>query len=198
MRVVRLLALSLVALCSVARADIDLTPKVRTTSFGAATSGWLQYVDGEIKWATNLDSDAQVSAADGGTVIRFGNIPRAKMTVKRSPLTANVLFDAEGLVHYQKAAVQMLPPGVQNLKQDETVANAETINNGNSYRFTFTYDIAGERMRESIIFLNLDARQQIVVHTGAFLKDFAGAAARATNFIRSWHQTTAAEETGVN
>jgi hypothetical protein len=194
----RLLALSLLAVSTAVRADIDLTPRVRTTQFGQATSGWLQFLDGEIKWATNLDSDAQVTAGDGGAVIRFGNIPRATMTIKRSPLTSKVLFDAEGLVHYQKAAVQMLPPGIQNLVQDETVANPESLNGGNSYRFTFTYDIGSEKMRESIIFLNLDARQQIVVHTGAFLKDFEGAAARATGFIRSWHVTNPAEESGVN
>jgi len=181
-----------------AYADIDLTPRLRSTQFGDASNGWAQFLDGDIKWAILLDSDAQVSAADGGTVLRFGNIPRATVAIKRSPLTANVAFDAEGLVHYQKAAVQMLPPGLTNLVQDETVADAESINSGRSYRFTFTYEMAGEKMRESIIFLNLDARQQIVVHTGAFLKDFDAAAARATGLIRGWHKTTKVEEEGIN
>lgn len=189
--------LSLVAVTAV-RADIDLTPRLRATAFGDANNGWVQFIDGDIKWAVALDSDAQISAGEGGAVLRFGNIPKATVAIKRSSLAPKVAFDAEGLVHYQKAAVQMLPPGIMNLVQDETVADAESINKGRSYRFTFTYDIAGEKMRESIIFLNLDERQQIVVHTGAYLKDFEATAARATSFIRGWHKTSKAEEQGIN
>lgn len=193
------LPLLVIALLSTAvRADIDLTPVVASTKFGGFSASRLQFTDGTKKFAMSLDSDAEVVAAEGGTGVRFKGIPQASVVFRRSPLTAAVAFDAEGLARYQKAALQLLPASAESVVQDEAVADAESIGGGHSYRFTFSYEIAKAPMRESIIFLNIDAAQQIVVQTGAFAKDFEATAGRANSMIRGWHEMTPGEEKGEN
>lgn len=192
-----ILVLSLLSVAA-AFADIDLTPRTRTNQFGTFAASWVQFLDGDNKISVSLESDTQVTSADGGAVFRFGNIPQATVSLSRSPFSAMVPFDEEGLVQYQKAAIQMLPPSAEGLVREEAVADVETINGKHSYRFTFSFTIAGTPMRKSIHFVNIDDRQQIVIQTGAFAKDFPAASARATNIIRDWHPTTTAEEQGIN
>ncbi|MEQ1858613.1 MAG: hypothetical protein ABMA13_01610 [Chthoniobacteraceae bacterium] len=179
-------------------ADIDLTPQTIATQFGGFTAGRVQFADGDKKVSVSLDSDAHASPDESGTVFRFGGIPDAKVRMRRSPLNATVPFDADGLVQYQKAAVQMLPQSAQSVAQEEAAAESESINGGQSYRFVFTYSVAGVPLRESIVFLNIDARQQIVVQTIGIVKSFDAATQRAVRLIRDWHFTTPSEEKGEN
>lgn len=193
----RSLVLSLLA-AATAGADIDLTPRVRTTQFGTFASSWIQFIDGDRKISLMLDSDTKVSAGEGGAMFTFDGIPKASVRFKRSPLSSAAPFEGETLIQYQKAALAMLPDSAEGVVLDESAANPESINGQRSYRFTFSFEIAQVKMRESILFINIDPAQQIVVQTGAYAKDFDGAADRASSMIRSWHPTTPAEEEGIN
>lgn len=191
----------LAALCAAAAAAgaaIDLTPTVAAARFGYFVANRLQFLHDGKKIAISLDSDAQVLAADGGATVRFKSLQQATVTFRQSPLTPAVAFDADGLERYRRAALQLLPSSAEALTADDAAADPESINGGHSYRFTYSFEIAKVPMRESIMFLNIDASEQLVVQTGAMAKHFEEAARRASSMVRGWHELTPAEERGEN
>jgi hypothetical protein len=198
MRLKSILLLVSLAAASVALGDVNLTPNAASINMGGFFLHRLQFVDGDKKYCMTLDSDAEVSAATGGTQVRFKGIPGASVSFVASPLKPTLTFDGENLVRYQRAAAGLLPASAESVVQDEAVSSPESIGGGASYRFVFSYKIAGVPMRESIMFVNISAGQQIVVKAGSFLKDFEAASSRAVNMIRDWHLLRPAEEQGLN
>lgn len=193
------LFLSLLGLTlTVAWADIDLSPNSASVNAGGFALRRLQFVEADKKFCMSLDSDAEVSAAAGGTRVQFKGIPGASVSFVSSPLKPALTFEGEYLVQYQRAAAALLPSSAEGVVQDEAAASSESISGGTAYRFVFSYSIAGAAMRESITFVNIGTRQQIVMKAGAYRKDFEAVSSRGVNMIRDWHVLRPAEEQGLN
>lgn len=178
--------------------DVDLSPNSASISIGGFALRRLQFVDAGKKFCMSLDSDAEVSATAGGTQVRFKGIPGASVSFVASPLKPALTFEGENLVQYQRAAVSLLPQSAESIVRDEAAPFSESIEGGTAYRFVFSYSIAGVAMRESISFVNIGGRQQIVVKAGSFQKDFEAVSSRGVNMIRDWHLLSPAEEQGLN
>jgi hypothetical protein len=72
------------------------------------------------------------------------------------------------------------------------------VNRWRSQRLTFDYEFAGVRMRESVIFLELNPATQIVVQIRAGAADFTVVSSRGLAIVRRWHEVTPDMEHGGN
>ncbi len=120
------------------------------------------------------------------------------LRLRQSSIPAQIAFDPESLERYRQAACALLFDGAQDVVFVEGTPNPLPINNWQSYRFTFSYRVAGERRRQSITFLNLKPTEQIVIQTSSSERDFDEVAARAFNIIRRWHEVLPADEMPFN
>lgn len=178
-----------------ANAQLDLKPHYFKAG---GIVGRAYFADGDKKYAVTLDSETQLSEADGGALFRFTNVPQATMLLRNTPLPKVLPFDAASLPEYLKAAQALLPHLAEEVTLDAQAANVLPINKWRTYRFVFSYLIAGSQVKESITFLNLDDGQQIVVQTGSRKNAFDGIASRADDIIRRWHEMLPGSENELN
>ena len=178
-----------------ANAQLDLRPHYFKAG---GIIGRAYFADGDKKYAVTLDSETQLSEADGGALFRFTNVPQATMLLRNTPLPKVLTFDEASLPEYLKAAQALLPRLAVEATLDAQAANVLPINKWRTYRFVFSYQIAGSQVKESITFLNLDDGQQIVVQTGSRKNAFDGIASRADDIIRRWHEMLPGSENELN
>lgn len=178
-----------------ANAQLDLRPHYFKAG---GIIGRAYFADGDKKYAVTLDSETQLSEADGGALFRFTNVPQATMLLRNTPLPKVLPFDEASLPEYLKAAQALLPRLAVEATLDAQAANVLPINKWRTYRFVFSYQIAGSQVKESITFLNLDDGQQIVVQTGSRKNAFDGIASRADDIIRRWHEMLPGSENELN
>jgi hypothetical protein len=166
---------------------IDLTPRYATTDADGISISRPYFADGDKRYAVTVDSETQLVAFDNSTVFNFTKFPHAVMRLRQSPLKAETPFDGEGLASYREAATRMLLNGAENPVIESETSNVMPINHWTSRRFTFTYGFLGAQMRETVTFLNLDAKQQVVFQIRADKASFPTVSARAEDIIRRWH-----------
>jgi hypothetical protein len=185
----------LIGLTFSAKAQLDLRPHYFKAG---GIIGRAYFADGDKKYAVTLDSETQLSEADGGALFRFTNVPQATMLLRHTPLDKLLPFDTASLTIYLKAAKALLPQGSEDAILEAQIANPLPINQWRSYRFVLSYTIANSQMRDSFTFLNLTDGQQILVQTTARLNFFKAISERADDIIRRWHEVLPGSENEVN
>ena len=178
-------------------AAVDLTPRYIDTFADGAASHRLYFADGEKKIGLSLDHETQVAAASGGVLFRYPKFPEASFLVKHSPVTADQPFSGVALERYREAARRLLPPGSTEVKALDETRDPLTINRWRSYRLAYTFAAAGTPMVQQVTFLNLSADEQLVLVTAASERNFAEAAARSFQIIRSWQPMLPGDEKPV-
>lgn len=181
-------ALALVALLALelTAPAIDLTPRYIDTFIDGIAMRRLYFSDGDRKIGVSLDRETSVEAGGGGVIFRFEKQPDATFLIKTSPMTADQPFDGVSLERYREAARRLLPPGMRNVKALDEVANTLPINRWTSRRFTYTCEDANAPWAVSVTFLNVKADTQLVLVTCATERNFAEAADRSFQIIRTW------------
>lgn len=177
-------------------AEIDLTPL--KVSVGGGLMQRTHFRDGEKKYAVPVDALTEVFAGSRSAIFRFKDINMASVKFLNSPVRERLAFDATGIPGYVKAAQSLLPAAAESVAVEEQVPDVLPINAWQSFHVVFSYTIASEKYRESITFLNLDGKQQIVIQAGAKEPDFAAVAGRADHLMRRWHEVLPGDETGDN
>ena len=170
---------------------IDLTPRFITTFADGAAINRPFFVDGEKKYAITIDGETEVVASEGGALFTFAKFPSASMRLRQSPLKADFAFDETYLPRYLEAAQRLIPGGAKTILVDRSEADVLRINQWTSYRYTFAYDIGERRARQSVTFLNIDSKQQIIVEIKSDEADFDKISARGWDIIRRWHELKA-------
>lgn len=196
MRAFLLASLALGASIPACLAELDLIPKRMSIGGGLADRAY--FTDGSQKFAVTLDAETQVSEEDGGAVFRFANLARSSFHLAKSPLSPAYAFTPENRPAYFKAASGMIARSAEGVTLTAEVENPFPINGWTSRRFQFSYVLTGARFIESVTFLNLDSKQQIVIRAVAPEKDFPVVAARADDIFRRWHEVLPGDELGLN
>lgn len=168
-------------------AAIDLTPQIVNLSVGDYTVRRACFTDGDKKYAVTVDSETELTGSGGVAIFNFSKIPRAVMRLAQSPLKPQIVFEGETLERYRATAAALLLQGAEQPVLEKEDADVLPVNQWTSRRFTFVYSFLGAPMRESVTFLNLDGKQQIVMQTRARQADFALISARGDDIIRRWH-----------
>lgn len=191
--------LSLVSLgLAASTAAIDLTPQIVNVVVGDYAVRRACFVDGDKKYAVTVDSETELTGYGGAAVFNFSKFPRAVMRLAQSPLKPEIVFEGETLDRYRAAAARLLLQGAEQPVLEKEDADVLPVNHWTSRRFTFAYNFMGAQMRESVTFLNLDGKQQIVMQTRAREADFAAVAARGDDILRRWHDFRPEEATEGN
>lgn len=192
------LALLINAALVLSAGAIDLVPRYVSTMNDGVVSQRPYFADGEKKYAVKIDSETKLTEFEGGASFRFDKFPGAMLRLRQSPIPAQIAFAPESLDRYQQAARALLSTGAEEIALLEGTPNPLPINNWQSYRFTFSYRIAGETRRQSVTFLDLKPTEQIVIQTASSERDFDEISERAFNIIRRWHEVVPADEMPFN
>ncbi len=177
---------------------IDLTPRFITTHVDGVPIRRPYFSDRDKKFAVTIDQETELREYEGSASFNFSKFPRAVMRLRPSPLKTEIIFDELNLPRYRRAALGLLMQGAEKSVIELEQANVMPINDWQSHRFVITYEVAGSKMRESVMFLNLDPQQQIVVQIRARETDFAMVAARSEDILRRWHEVAPGAEFAGN
>lgn len=191
-----ILSTALLLACS-AKA-IDFTPQYMMEYVEGVTIRRAYFADGKKNYAIKVNGDTDLSAANGGAFFQFNKFSGATMTWRMSPLTPGTPFDLAHLPGYTAAAIQLLPKGSTNAKVEGEESNVYPINHWICHRYTISYAFYGYSMRDTVTFLNLDDKEQIVIQVSSRSSDFQAVTACSWDVIRSWHLMESATEKPYN
>ena len=114
------------------------------------------------------------------------DVRNSLVRVEKSPLAPGVEFRAAGLDTYRRRASAGVPQGATNVEAREERENPLPIFGWTSREFTYAYDFFGQAYRRTVVFVNLNAREQIVLTCVAPTGDFDAVREEALEVLRSW------------
>ncbi len=101
----------------------------------------------------------------------------------QTPATA---FDDKGLDTYRKAVLAEIPPGAINIRLSGEKTNPLPIFHWTDHEFTMEYSLYGQLYTRSVLFVNLDARQQIRLSSIAPKTAFDQVHEAGFSLLQSW------------
>ena len=173
---------------------VDLTPRYIDTFIDGHASRRLYFSDGEKKIGISLDRETRVEGAAGGAVFRFAKFTDMTFLVKPSPMTPDQLFEGIALERYREAARRLLPPGSKNVKALEELPDPLPINRWTGRQFLYSCEVLDALVMMSVTFLNLNTDDQVILVTTASERNFAEAAERSFQVIRTWQELLPGDE----
>lgn len=179
-------------------AGVDLTPRYIDTFIDGVKCRRLYFAEGSKKIGFSMDRETEVASEGGGGVgFHFPKYPDARFLIDYSRLTPKDAMSEEGLETYRKAAQEFLPRGATEVKIASQAGNTLPINHWQSYRFLLSFQLGPNAMSQSVTFLNLNEEQQLVLVTTSLARNFAEAAERSFQIIRSWQELLPGDERPV-
>jgi hypothetical protein len=170
-------------------ATVDLTPRYLDTDVDGYKARQLYFTEDSKKIGISLDTETRVAADGGGVVFSFTKVPEATFRIAASPLTAgDAMDDPAALERYRASALAFVPAGATEVSVIEEAANPLPINQWQSHRFVVSYQAGANASRLSVTFLNVNPTSQLVLVTRAPTRNFADAADRSFQIIRTWHE----------
>ncbi len=106
--------------------------------------------------------------------------------LEKSPLRPDVRFDEQGLTTYQRAMSTAVPAGAAQVRITGQQENPLPIMHWQSHEFTLSYDFFGQSFCRSVLFLNLDAKEQIICTISAPKAVFDAVHNTGFDLLRSW------------
>ncbi len=114
------------------------------------------------------------------------DLTHGMVRIERSSVGPAVTFQDAGLVAYRKRILADLPQGVTDVKQAAEIADPLPIFNWKSREFTMDYELFGQSYRRSVLFLNLNTKEQLMMTTVALTHDFDRVHTAGMDVLRSW------------
>jgi hypothetical protein len=167
---------------------IDLTPRFLTTFNEEVAINRPYFTDSGKKYAITLDGESELVPDEGGALFKFTKFPSAVAKLINSPAQEIAPFDDKSLRDYESLARRMLARDAINPVLDSTELNVTPINGWKTCRFTYSYENPAIKLRQSVTFLNLDDKQQIVIDIKTKREEFDNITARTWDMIRRWHE----------
>ena len=168
--------------------SIDLTPRFITTYTDGLPTLRPFFRDGDKKFGVTLDTETKLMPYEDSALFYFEKFQRASMRLLPSPMKAEVSFEAANLPRYREASARLLPKEAEKPVMEKELADVIPINGWLSYSYTYTYEIVGTRFRESITFINFDAKQQVALQIKATESEFPVVSVRGWDIIARWHE----------
>jgi hypothetical protein len=175
---------------------LDLTPhEIHPTSDGPLVKRY--YFEDSIKRLSfRIDNKMTVTGAPDSVAFRFNDIKTAAMTISKSRMSSEMLFDQKNLESYRAAARALLPSDAKNIQLEEEKPDAISINGWTSQQFIFTYDSLGSPCRRSVTFLNYSEKEQIIFDVGASAPDYEKTYMRGYRVLNSFSDLRADSTSG--
>lgn len=174
--------------------NVDLTPRYIDLEFDAIKTRQLYFLEGSTKIGITLDQETTVATDGGGVVFRFPKVPDASFRVATSPLTPDeTMNEPASLERYRASALNVVPAGATDVKVLEETINPLPINRWKSYAFSVSYRVGANLTNLGVTFVNVNATSQLMLVTSSASRNFAEAADRSFQIIRSWHEMVPSE-----
>jgi hypothetical protein len=167
---------------------IDLSPRWIDTSIDGITRRQLFFADGEKKILISTSSETEAAAGSGGTIFRFPKYPNIEFCLTQSTHVPADAFAATKLGEYRETARKLLPAHATGVEIREEVANPVTINAWRSFRMLLRFKHDDQSWLQTVTFVNLNERDQIIAVTRAPETDWNEAAMRSWEILRSWQE----------
>ena len=176
---------------------IDLTPRWTDTAIDSIPKRQLYFADGEKKFMLSVDQETEVSGRFGGASFRFPKFPDIDFIVMPSQFTPEIPFDETRLADYRKAARKLLPARANDADTTEENLDPIPINAWKSFRMMLHFKMDARTYVQTVTFLNLNERDQIVLVSSAPERDWSEAADRSWQILRSWQEMLPGDEVVV-
>lgn len=167
---------------------IDLTPRYAVVESDGAQIRRPYFADGDVKYAVTIDGGTELVEFEGSALFNFTKLPHAVMRLRQSPMKPEVPFDELNLPRYREIAKTLLIAGAEKPVLEQEVDNVLPVNDWRSHKFIYSYELAGAKMKESITFLDLNDKDQVVLQIRGVDADFSAVTARGEDIIRRWHR----------
>ena len=186
--------LCLLALPVLHASAIDLTPRWTDTAIDGVPQRRLYFTDGSQKILLSIDKETEVAARYGGASFHFPKLPDIDFIVRPSDYTPNDAFDETKLDQYRDAARKLLPARARNAETTGEQLNPIPINHWKCFRVQLRFTMDSRVYMQTVTFLNLNERDQIVTVTSAPEKDWSEADERSWQILRSWQEMLPGDE----
>ena len=113
-------------------------------------------------------------------------VSNALVRVEKSSLAPNTEFRGDGLEVYRRRATADIPQGATNVLCREERDAPLPIFGWKDHEFIFTYDFFGQAYRRGVLFINLNAREQIILTCVAPAESFDKVHNEGLDVMRSW------------
>ena len=167
---------------------LDLTPNFASVESDGVVLRNPYFTDAGKKYGLILNMETELTPYEDGALFKFTKLDHAEMRLRHSPVGADVKFGPDTLDAYEQAARKLLPQLAEGVVLEKQAKNPLPMNAWESHRFVFKYTTPSGAKCESITFLNILPKEQVVVQVYANEKQFTGAAWRADDIIRRWYE----------
>ncbi len=110
----------------------------------------------------------------------------AVIQVEKSAFTPDTPFRDAGLDVYRRRALSGVPEGAVNARIIVEKANPLPIFNWKDYEFTMAYNFFGRDLRRSVLFINVNPKQQILLTVTAEQGDYEKVYGQGLTLMQSW------------
>ena len=119
------------------------------------------------------------------------NASGAVIRIEKSALTPNTPFRDTSLDLYRRRVLSGIPQGAVNTHIVAEKTDPLPIFGWKDYEFTVAYDFFGRSLRSSVVFINLNAKEQISMTVIASQNDFDKVHGQGMTVMQSWTPTPA-------
>ena len=146
------------------------------------------YVRNDERSDVLLSLPARWTRTDGAASLTLEppDVRNSLVRVEKSTLAPNTEFREKGLDTYRQRAQAEIPQGATNVLYREEHDNPLPLFGWKDHEFVFTYDFFGQAYRRSVVFVNLNAREQIVLTCVAPAENFPAVREAGFDVLRSW------------
>jgi len=170
---------------------LDLTPNFASMDSDGIVLRNPYFTDAGKKYGLILNMETELTPYEDGALFKFTKLDHAEMRLRHSPMGADVKFGPDTLEAYEQAARRLLPQLAEGIVLERQSKNPLPVNAWESHRFVFKFTTPSGAKCESITFLNILPKEQVIVQVCANEKQFDGAAWRADDIIRRWYELDA-------
>lgn len=146
------------------------------------------YVHNDERSDVLLSLPARWAHADGPAALTLipPDVRNSLVRVEKSSLAPSTEFRGAGLDAYRRRAQADIPQGATNLQCREEHDNPLPIFGWKDHEFVFVYDFFGQAYRRSVVFVNLNTREQIMLTCVAPAEKFDAVRDEGLDLLRSW------------
>ena len=112
----------------------------------------------------------------------------SSLRLEPSALTPAVTFLDAGLADYRKIVLAEVPAGSTEVRLTDEKANPLPIFHWTDHEFTVEFSLYGQRYVRSVVFINLDPKQQMRLTIVGLKADFARVHEAGYTLLQSWQE----------
>ncbi len=164
---------------------LNLTPHELTVAKDGPPIKRYFFQDEDKRLIFRMDNMMTVDGTTASATFRFNDLKSAGMTLSKSPMKPEMLFDQKNLEQYRSVARSFVPQNATDVQPESERSDAVPINGWTSHQFIFTYNLFGFPYRRSVTFVNYSEKEQLMFDVCGAEADYAKAYMRSYRVLNS-------------